>query len=151
MDVGSQHPVEVYHANRGEGGGADRAVFSLSPSYSPMEYTPDEPDSLTDNEDDPENREELEVEAGRLAPQLSGRDATGRKRPTDEDPGPEEDGGECGAGGDSGGELHAPRRRRLRMEQVARAARGAGAGEEYGRGALQQTRSVTGVPAFWSS
>ena len=68
-------------------------------------------------EDDPEFREE--VEASLIIPKGPGRDALGRKRPKDEDPGPEEDGGEGGAGSAGGGELRAPRRRRLRMDQVA--------------------------------
>ena len=96
-----------------------------------------------------------EVEAGRLAPKLSGQDhdAIGRKRPTDEVPGPEEDGGEGGADGESGGELRAPQRRRLRMEQVAS---GSQQHEEQAqrknmaRSALQPTRSETSVPGFWS-
>ena len=129
VDVGSPHPPEVYHANRGFEG---RAVSSLSPSYSPIDYTPDDPDSPSDMEDDPEFREE--VEASLIVPKRSGRDALGRKRPTDEDPGPGEDGGEGGAGSASSGEPPAPRRRRLRMDQVARVVRGAGAAEEYGTG-----------------
>ena len=111
VDVGSPHPLEVYHANSGFAG---RAISSLSPSYSPIEYTPDDPDSPSDMEDDPEFREE--VEASLIVP----------KRP--------EDGGEGGAGSASGGQLPAPWRRRLRMDQVARVVRGAGAVEEYGTG-----------------
>ena len=129
-------PPEVYHANRGFAG---RAVSSLSPSYSPVEYTPDEPDSSSDIEDDPEFREE--VEASLIVPKLSGRDALGRKRAaTDEDPGPEEDGGEGGAGSAGGGELRAPRRRRLRMDQVAEPHEEQEQWKNTARGAPQLTR-----------
>ena len=70
--------------------------------------------------------------AGSIVSTLSGRDSTRRNRQAEEDPWPEEDGGEGGAGGEGGDEQCAPRRRRLHMEQVARGSAEAVTDEEQG-------------------
>ena len=70
--------------------------------------------------------------AGSIVSKLSGRDSTRRNRQAEEDPWPEEDGGEGGAGGEGGDEQCAPRRRRLHMEQVARGSAEAVTDEEQG-------------------